>query len=141
MLDLNYVRENLDNVRAALQARHFDLKALDEFAEADAERRRVIAESDQINAQRNASSREIGALMKEGKKEEAEVRRAEVGGLKDRIAELDQLRTQTETRMHDLLSTLPNMPHESVPFGKEESDNVEVRRWGTPPTFDFDPKD
>jgi len=141
MLDLNYVRENLDKVRAALQARHFDLKALDEFAEADDARRRVISESDQLNAQRNTSSREIGSLMKEGKKEEAEARRAEVGGLKDRIAELDQLRTQTETRMHDLLSTLPNMPHESVPFGKEESDNVEVRRWGAPITFDFEPKD
>jgi len=141
MLDLNYVRENLDKVRAALQARHFDLKALDEFAEADDARRRVISESDQLNAQRNTSSREIGSLMKEGKKEEAEARRAEVGGLKDRIAELDQLRTQTETRMHDLLSTLPNMPHESVPFGKEESDNVEVRRWGAPTTFDFEPKD
>jgi seryl-tRNA synthetase len=79
--------------------------------------------------------------MKDGKKEEAEARRAEVGGLKDRIAELDQLRSQTETRMHDLLSTLPNMPHESVPFGKEESDNVEVRRWGTQPQFDFEPND
>ena len=141
MLDLNYVRENLDKVRAALESRHFELKALDAFAEADAERRKVIAESDQLNAQRNASSREIGNLMKDGKKDEAEARRAEVGGLKDRIAELDQLRSQTETRMHDLLSTLPNMPHESVPFGKEESDNVEVRRWGTQPQFDFEPKD
>jgi seryl-tRNA synthetase len=141
MLDLNYVRENLDKVRAALESRHFDLKPLDAFAEADAERRKVIAESDQLNGQRNASSREIGNLMKEGKKEEAEARRAEVGSLKDRIAELDQLRSQTETRMHDLLSTLPNMPHESVPFGKEESDNVEVRRWGTQPQFDFEPKD
>jgi seryl-tRNA synthetase len=141
MLDLNYVRENLDKVRAALESRHFDQKPLDAFAEADVERRKVIAESDQLNAQRNASSREIGNLMKEGKKEEAEARRAEVGSLKDRIAELDQLRSQTEIRMHDLLSTLPNMPHESVPFGKEESDNVEVRRWGTQPQFDFEPKD
>jgi seryl-tRNA synthetase len=141
MLDLNYVRDNIDKVRAALQARNFDQKALDDFAEADAERRKIIAESDQLNAQRNASSREIGNLMKEGKKEEAEARRAEVGSLKDRIAELDQLRSQTETRMHDLLSTLPNVPHESVPFGREESDNVEVRRWGTQPQFDFEPKD
>jgi len=141
MLDLNYVRENLDKVRAALQSRHFDLTNLDAFAEADAERRKVIAESDQLNAQRNTSSREIGNLMKEGKKEEAEARRAEVGQLKERIAELDQLRTQTETRMHDLLSALPNVPHESVPIGKEESDNVEVRRWGVPPKFDFEPKD
>jgi len=141
MLDLNYVRDNLDKVRAALQARNFDLTALDAFADADAERRKVIAESDQLNAQRNASSREIGNLMKEGKKEKAEARRAEVSALKDRIAELDQLRTQTEARMHDILSTLPNIPHESVPVGEGESENVEVRRWGTRPEFDFEPKD
>jgi len=141
MLDLNYFRENLDKVREALDARRADTKALDDFAAADEERRRVIAESDQLNAQRNASSREIGALMKEGKKEEAEARRAEVGRLKERIAELDQLRAQTESRMNDLLSSLPNIPHESVPRGKDESDNVEVRRWGTPPDFSFEPKD
>jgi seryl-tRNA synthetase len=141
MLDLNYVRENLDKIRAALQARNFDLKTLDAFADADAGRRRVIAESDQLNAQRNTSSREIGNLMKEGKKEEADARRSEVSTLKERIAELDQLRTQTESRMHDLLSALPNVPHESVPIGKEESDNVEVRRWGKAPAFDFEPKD
>lgn len=141
MLDLNYVRENIDKVRAGLEARNFNTQALEDFAEADAERRRVIAESDQLNAQRNASSREIGSLMKEGKKGEAEARRAEVGTLKDRIAELDQLRTQTENRMHELLSGLPNIPHESVPVGAEESDNVEVRRWGNAPAFDFEPKD
>ena len=141
MLDLNYVRENLDKVRAALEARRADTKPLDDFAAADAERRRVIAESDQLNAQRNASSREIGALMKEGKKEEAEARRAEVGQLKERIAELDQLRAQTEARMNDLLSSLPNIPHESVPRGQSEEDNEEIRRWGTPPEFNFEPKD
>src|SRR6185503_14742339 len=141
MLDLNYVRENIDKVRAALQSRHFDLTALDAFAEADSERRRVIAESDQLNAQRNAASREIGNLMKEGKKEEAEARRAEVGNLKTRIAELDQLRAQTETRMQELLSGLPNIPHETVPIGEGESENVEVRKWGTPPEFGFEPQD
>ena len=141
MLDLNYVRENIDKVREALQARRADTTALDDFTRADEERRRTIAESDQLNAQRNASSREIGGLMKEGKKDEAEKRRAEVAGLKDRIAELDQLRAQTEARMHELLSTLPNIPHESVPRGEDESANVEVRRWGTPPEFSFEPKD
>jgi len=141
MLDLNYVRENLDKVREALNARGADTSALDDFARADAERRRTIAESDQLNAQRNASSREIGALMKEGRKDEAEARRAEVGRLKERIAELDQLRDQNETRMHELLSTLPNIPHSSVPFGADESANVEVRRWGTKPEFNFEPKD
>src|SRR5688572_9812988 len=141
MLDLNYVRENIDKVREALTARRADSTALDDFTRADEERRRIIAESDQLNAQRNASSREIGALMKEGRKEEAEARRAEVAGLKDRISELDQLRAATEARMHDLLSTLPNTPHASVPVGEDESANAEVRRWGTPPKFDFEPQD
>jgi seryl-tRNA synthetase len=115
--------------------------ALEDFAHADQERRSVIAESDQLNAERNAASREIGALMKEGKRAEADTRRQAVGELKDRISELDQKRDEAEARMRELLSTLPNMPHESVPVGQDESANVEVRRWGTKPEFDFDPKD
>jgi seryl-tRNA synthetase len=141
MLDLNYVRENLEGVRAALDKRGMPSAALDDFAQADAERRRVIADSDQLNAERNAASRDIGALMKDGKREEADVRRKAVNELKDRIAELDQKRQQSEARMHELLSTLPNIPHESVPVGLDESANVEVRRWGTKPEFGFEPKD
>jgi seryl-tRNA synthetase len=141
MLDLNYVRENLEKVRAALETRGAAPEALDDFAGADAERRRIIAESDELNAKRNSASREIGGLMKQGKREEAEGRREEVNQLKQRIAELDQARDTAETRMRDLLSTLPNIPHESVPLGKDESANVEVRRWGTKPDFDFEPKD
>jgi len=141
MLDLNYVRENINKVRAALGARGADEQALDAFAQADAERRRIIAESDQLNAQRNAASREIGGLMKDGKREAADARRAEVGALKDRIAELDQQRDQAEMKMQELLSSLPNIPHESVPVGKDESANLEIRRWGTAPKFDFEPKD
>ena len=141
MLDLNYVRENLEKVREALAARGVVPEALDSFAEADAERRRIIAESDQLNAERNASSREIGALMKAGKRDEAEGRRKEVNELKDRIANLDQQRAAAESGMHDLVSTLPNLPHESVPVGKDESANLEIRRWGAKPEFDFEPKD
>ena len=141
MLDLNYVRENLEGVRAALEKRGMPGVALDDFARADAERRRVIAESDQLNAERNAASREIGALMKEGKREDADARRKAVNELKDRIAVLDQEREQAEARMRELLSTLPNVPHESVPVGKDESANVEVRRWGTKPEFSFEPQD
>jgi len=141
MLDLTYVRENIDQVRAALQARRADTTALDDFTRADEERRRAIAESDQLNAQRNSASREIGALMKDGKKDEAEKRRGQVAQLKNQIGELDQLRAATETRMHDLLSTLPNIPHETVPVGEDESANVEVRRWGSAPKFSFEPLD
>jgi seryl-tRNA synthetase len=141
MLDLNFVRDNLDKVRSALEARQFPAAALDDFARADAERRRVIAESDQLNAERNAASRTIGALMKEGKQEEADGRRREVGELKERIAELDRVRDEAEARMRELLSTLPNIPHESVPVGADESANREERRWGVAPEFEFEPKD
>lgn len=141
MLDLNYVRENLDTVRAALAKRGMAADALDDFAAADAERRHVIAESDRLNAERNTASREIGALMKDGQREEADTRRKQVNELKERIAELDAERDESETRMRELLSTLPNIPHESVPVGKDESANVEIRRWGTKPEFDFEPKD
>ena len=141
MLDLNYVRENLDQVRAKLQSRGVPVAALEDFAQADAERRRVIAESDQLNAERNTTSREIGALMKEGKREEAEGRRQQVGELKERIAQLDQLRDAAEARMRDMLAALPNIPDDSVPVGKDDAQNVELRRWGSKPNFAFEPKD
>ena len=141
MLDLNYVRSNLERVRAALDARGFPTAALDDFEALDAERRRAIAESDALNARRNASSREIGALMKEGKKEEAESRRREVGELKERMSEFDRARDDAERRMQELLATVPNVPHESVPVGRDESANVEVRQWGEAPRFDFEPQD
>ncbi len=141
MLDLNYVRENLDEVRGKLQNRGVPAAALEDFAEADAERRRLIAESDQLNAQRNAASKEIGGLMNEGKRDEAEIRRNQVNALKQRIAELDRLRDTAEARVRDLLAPLPNIPDDSVPVGKDESENVEIRRWGTRPEFSFTPKD
>jgi seryl-tRNA synthetase len=140
MLDVHFVRENLEAVRAALEARRFPIETLDNFARLDGERRRIIAESDNLNQQRNAASREIGALMKAGKKEEAEARRAEVTQLKERIAELDRLRDEAETGMRELLSVLPNIPDKTVPVG-DESANREERRWGSAPAFDFAPKD
>lgn len=141
MLDLNYVRENIDAVRAALEKRGAPADVLDDFAQADAVRRKLIAESDQLNAERNSASREIGALMKDGKRDEAEARRKSVGDLKDRISELDRQREESEVRMREMLSALPNIPHDSVPVGRDESANRVERVWGEPPTFDFAPKD
>src|SRR5215831_16916347 len=79
--------------------------------------------------------------MKEGRREEAEKRRAEVAELKNRIAELHRVRDQAEADVRELLTTLPNIPHPSVPIGKDETDNVEIRRWGSAPKFSFAPKD
>src|SRR5262245_12833776 len=141
MLDLNYVRDNLEAVRASLEKRGGPAAALEDFARADAERRRVIAESDRLNAERNTASREIGGLMKEGRREEAEARRAAVGDLKNRIAELDEKREVAETEMRELLSTLPNIPHESVPVGSDETANRVERVVGNKPSLDFEPQD
>jgi seryl-tRNA synthetase len=144
MLDLNYVRENIDKVHEALKKRNapeetFNL--LHGFIEADKERRGAIAESDRLNQQRNEFSRQVGTLMKQGATEEALNLRSQVNDLKDRIARADATRDNSEQRMREILSTLPNIPHETVPVGKDESDNVEVRRWGTAPQFNFEPKD
>lgn len=141
MFDLIYVRENLDRVRASLEARRAPTAALDEFVQLDAERRRVIAQSDAHNAELNQTSKEIGALMKEGKSDEALVRRGQVGVLKEQIADASRRRDETEGRMRELLSTIPNVPHESVPVGADETANTEVRRFGAAPEFDFEPQD
>lgn len=144
MLDLNYVRENLDQVQAALEARHASeemFALLKSFAEADKDRRSAIAESDQLNAERNKLSQQVGSLMKEGKAGEAQTIRAQVGELKERASRAETLRDESDRRMREILISLPNIPHESVPRGESEADNVEVRRWGTAPHFDFAPKD
>ena len=141
MLDLNFVRENLDAVREALVNRNFPVESLDRFVELDAERRRVIGEGDRINQTRNSASKEIGALMQAGKKDEAEAKKAEVAGLKERQAEHETLRDESETAMRDLLSHLPNIPADDVPIGADESANEEIRRWGELRDFSFEPKD
>ncbi len=141
MLDLNYVRENLETVRKAFENRNFPTDLLNDFAELDAERRRVIGESNKINELRNASSKEIGALMQSGKRDEAEAKKAEVAGLKHQQAELDTKRDEAEIKMRELLSAVPNIPAEDVPVGRDESANVEIRTWGTPREFDFEPQD
>jgi seryl-tRNA synthetase len=141
MLDLNFVRENLDAVRTALANRNFPADALDRFIELDAERRRVIGEADHINQLRNAASKEIGGLMQAGKREEAEAKKAEVAGLKDQQAELEKARDAADAEMHDLLAGLPNIPAPDVPVGVDEAANVEIRKWGEPRVFDFEVKD
>ena len=141
MLDLHYVREHLDAVRKALADRNFPAEQLDSFAELDAERRRIISESDEINQKRNAASREIGELMKSGQREQAEALKSQVADLKARQSDLDTRRDEAEKAMEDLLAGLPNLPAADVPIGPDESANVEVRKWGEPRQFDFEPKD
>ncbi|HET8782226.1 MAG TPA: serine--tRNA ligase [Pyrinomonadaceae bacterium] len=144
MLDLNYVRDNIDKVNEALEKRHASdemFAQLKSFSDADKDRRTAISESDRFNSERNKLSKEIGGLMKQGAADEAAKLRSQVNELKTSIADADAARDRSEERMREILSTLPNIPHESVPLGESEADNTEVRRWGTAPQFNFEPKD
>jgi seryl-tRNA synthetase len=144
MLDVHYVRENFDLVREKLSTRNFDPALLENFKKLDAERRALIRERDELNAASNRLSKEVGALMREGKKDEAEAKKAESRQISEKIKSLEVRVDEFENEFRAILVNVPNLPHETVPVGKDESANVEVRRWGTPRDFKaegFEPKD
>lgn len=141
MLDLHFVRENLEAVREALANRNFPAESLDRFAELDTERRRIISESDLVNSWRNSATKEIGELIKAGNLEEAEEKKNTVAGLKESQANLEKQRDEAEAAMRELLSGLPNVPAADVPVGADEAANVEIRKWGEIREFDFEVKD
>ena len=136
MLDARFVRDNLDAVSAAMTARngHFDAEG---FSALDERRRELIGRVESLQAQRNEVSKEIGGLMKAGKRDDAEARKEQVRVINEQIAVLDAERTQLDAEVKLLLMSTPNMPDASVPLGKDESENVELRRWGTPRAFDY----
>ena len=140
MLDIKFVRENPDAVDASCASRqnaHWDRER---FFELEGQRRAVITEVEGLQAERNAASKQIGLLMREGKRDEAEAAKAKVAAGKERIAELDARRGEVEKALFDLVAGIPNIPDASVPYGADDSDNPEVRRWGTPRSFDFEAK-
>ncbi|HXG91913.1 MAG TPA: serine--tRNA ligase [Blastocatellia bacterium] len=141
MLDINFVRANLDLVKRKLEERGFPLEAMNRFTALDERRRALIGQRDDLNATRNRESQEIGKLMKAGQKEEAEARRAAVRDIGDQISATESELKEVESDLNDLMVTLPNLPHESVPVGADESANQEIKRWGTPMAFDFEPRD
>lgn len=140
MLDIRFVRENPDVVDkscASRQNAHWDRE---QFFKLDELRRSTIVEVERLQAERNSASKQIGKLMQEGKQDEAQAAKEQVAAGKARIAELEEQRASVEKQLHDLVSAIPNIPHESVPYGKDDSENKEVRKWGTPRSFDFDAK-
>ncbi len=141
MLDINFVRDNLDLVTTKLRTRGFSTEVLDRFSQLETERRSNIRKVDDLKAVRNRESQEIGTLMKAGKKEEAESRRQEVRRIGEEIAERETALKAIKNVLNDLMIGLPNLPHDSVPVGQDESANQEVTRWGTPRAFDFEPRD
>lgn len=139
MLDARFVRDNTDVVRAAMRSRGADWD-VDRFTSLDERRREHIGHLEARQARRNEASKLIGGLMKEGKREEAEALKAEVRALNEEIVELESALSQVEGQLSELLLTAPNLPDASVPVGESEQDNLEVRRWGNPPDFEFEPK-
>jgi seryl-tRNA synthetase len=139
MLDLNFVRNNLALVEEKLRLRGMNpADVLGAFQALDTERRQAITEVETLKAQRNRATEEIAKLKKSGQDASAQMEESKT--LRDRIAELEKSATEFETRLRDVLTGIPNLPSDTVPVGKSEHDNVEVRRWGSAPKFDFTPK-
>ena len=139
MLDIKFVRDNLAAVEEAMRNRNtsFDTQA---FLDLDSRRREAIQQEESLQAERNSTSKQIGQLMKEGKQAEAEAAKERVRVINDELDCAAEAREAADTGLRDLLMHIPNMPDASTPVGKDEDDNPEVRRWGTPRTFDFPDK-
>jgi seryl-tRNA synthetase len=139
MLDARFVRENIDAVRDAMSHRGSSWSG-DAFIELDEERRALIAKTEVLQARRNELSKAIGGLMKAGRADEAAAMKDEARAVNESIAADSAVLEQVEAEVRDLLMTAPNLPDASVPVGVDETGNIEVRRWGTPRVFDFEPK-
>jgi len=141
MLDIRVIRERPDFVRQRLATRGAGEEArIDELLMLDEQRRKLVAEVENLKAQRNRASKEIGALMGQKKTAEAEGKKQETRELGERIAQLDKQALEAEDGRHQLMLRLPNLPHESVPVGKSAQDNRDVREHGQKPVFGFKPK-
>jgi seryl-tRNA synthetase len=139
MLDLNFVRDNLSQVEEMLRRRGLEpATVLKDFRELDAQRRHAITETETRKARRNKASEEIAKLKKSG--QDASAAMAETKELREQIQALEKTAGDLDTRLREVLAGIPNIPHVSVPVGHSAEENVEVRRWGKPPHFDFTPK-
>ena len=134
MLDIKFVRENLDAVTEAMKNRHATRDPA-AFSELDEARRAAIQQEEALQAERNTLSKQIGKMMSEGKKDEAEVAKERVSAIKDELADVAARSAEADAALRDLLMHVPNMPDATTPIGDDENDNPEVRRWGTPRDF------
>ncbi|MGI6590084.1 MAG: serine--tRNA ligase [Eggerthellaceae bacterium] len=135
MLDLRFVREHQQEVAEAMKNRNAKWDGL-RFSKLDEERRSSIAEEESLQAERNSLSKKIGQLMGQGNKEEAERVKNQVRAINEKLSGATAAREKAETALRELLLATPNMPDATTPVGKDENDNPEVRRWGTPRDFE-----
>nr|WP_314228918.1 serine--tRNA ligase [uncultured Kingella sp.] len=140
MLDIQLLRNDLAGVAARLATRGFELDTA-AFEQLENQRKALQVQSEEAQAKVNTLSKQIGELMKQGKREEAEAVKAEVAQVKTLQEQLNQDLPRIQAALDDLLLRIPNLPHSSVPVGKDETENVEVRKVGTPKIFDFEVKD
>jgi seryl-tRNA synthetase len=139
MLDLNFVRDNLPLVEEKLRQRGLDpATVLKDFREVDTQRRQAITEAETLKARRNRASEDIGKLKKSG--QDASALMAETKDLREQIQTGEKTAADLDVRLGEILSGIPNIPHASVPVGTSAEQNVEVRRWGRTPQFDFTAK-
>ena len=140
MLDLRFVRENPEVVKQNIRNKFQDAKLplVDEVIELDEEYRKVMKEAVDLRANRNKISKQIGALMGQGKREEAEEVKKQVTAASDHLAELEEKEKDLEERIKKIMMTIPNIIDPSVPIGKDDSENVEVQKFGDPVVPDFE---
>lgn len=138
MLDLKQLRTNFAAAQAKLATRGVDVAILDKMKELDEQRRELLVQVEEEKAKRNTVSAEIAKAKRN--KEDAADKIAAMQALSAEIKELDSRLNSIDQELQEILVTLPNLPHESVPVGEDEEDNVEIRRWGQVPEFDFEPK-
>ncbi len=140
MLDSKYIEENMDKVRGKLAERGAEID-FEEFWALDRGRKEIIKKVEKLERERNIGSKKVGELRREGKKEEAQELQEEMKRTSVQIKELGELRARAEEEFRNFLLTIPNISHDSVPVGGSDADNVEIRKWGEPKDFDFEPKD
>jgi seryl-tRNA synthetase len=138
MIDIQLLRNDLDDVAARLKTRGYRLDAA-AFVELEAERKHIQMRTQELQTRRNSASKEIGIAKSKG--EDRSARLAEVAGIGDELSSLERNLDAVQQRVRDWLLAMPNLPHASVPIGASEAENAEVRRWGTPRTFDFAVRD
>ncbi|MBI5027147.1 MAG: serine--tRNA ligase [Nitrospirae bacterium] len=138
MLDIKFVRNNIDKLRDALLKRGLAEADFDGFLKLEAERRNISKETEELRNKRNTTSKKIGDLKKQGK--DVEPLMSEMRALGDTLSSLEGRLDELEAKTRDFLLMTPNIPHESVPVGQDETGNVEIRRWGKIPEFSFEPK-
>jgi len=138
MLDRNFVRSHLDFVRERLSTRGGDY-SIDELVPVDAELKKIVLRTDELRRQRNEASEEIGRLRKSG--HDTSVQQSQVKEISAEIKSLEEPSRSLEERLNSILHGIPNLPHDTVPTGSNETANTEIRRWGTAPALDFEPLD